>query len=57
MSPVITSSISWHCPPYRTGTGLGLSVAYQIVVDKHGGHLSCVSAPGAGAQFTIEIPV
>ncbi len=43
--------------PVGSGTGLGLSVAYQIVVDKHGGHLSCISTPGAGAQFTIEIPV
>ncbi|HIK10641.1 MAG TPA: AAA family ATPase [Oscillatoriaceae cyanobacterium M33_DOE_052] len=43
--------------PVGSGTGLGLSVAYQIVVDKHGGHLSCSSTPGSGAQFTIEIPV
>jgi len=39
------------------GTGLGLSISYQIVVDKHGGSLSCTSAPGQGTTFTIEIPL
>jgi GAF domain-containing protein len=39
------------------GTGLGLSISYQIVTDKHGGKLSCDSAPGEGTEFTIEIPV
>ena len=39
------------------GTGLGLSISYQIVVEKHGGRLTCVSAPGEGAEFVIEIPV
>ncbi|MGK7902860.1 MAG: AAA family ATPase [Hormoscilla sp.] len=43
--------------PVGSGTGLGLSVSYQIVVDKHGGQLSCVSPPGKGATFTIEIPI
>ncbi|HLO50756.1 MAG TPA: PAS domain S-box protein [Kamptonema sp.] len=39
------------------GTGLGLSISYQIVVEKHGGQLYCISAPGEGAEFAIEIPV
>ncbi len=39
------------------GTGLGLSISYQIVVEKHGGKLMCISAPGEGAEFVIEIPV
>ena len=39
------------------GTGLGLSISYQIVVEKHGGKLTCISAPGQGAEFVIEIPV
>lgn len=39
------------------GTGLGLSISYQIVVEKHGGKLTCVSAPGEGTEFAIEIPV
>ncbi|AVH62114.1 trifunctional serine/threonine-protein kinase/ATP-binding protein/sensor histidine kinase [Nostoc sp. 'Peltigera membranacea cyanobiont' N6] len=40
-----------------SGTGLGLSTSYSIVVEKHGGNLSCISAPGEGAEFIIEIPV
>ena len=39
------------------GTGLGLSISYQIVVEKHGGTLKCISEPGQGAEFWIEIPL
>ncbi|GET37968.1 ATP-binding protein [Microseira wollei] len=39
------------------GTGLGLSISYQIVVEKHKGHLKCISAPGKGSEFIIEIPI
>jgi signal transduction histidine kinase len=39
------------------GTGLGLSISYQIVVEKHGGQLQCISIPGQGAEFLLEIPV
>lgn len=42
--------------PVGEGTGLGLSISYQIVVDKHGGNLSCISAPGCGTEFVVEIP-
>ena len=38
------------------GTGLGLSISHQIVVEKHGGKLSCLSTPGEGAIFAIKIP-
>jgi signal transduction histidine kinase len=40
-----------------SGTGLGLSISYQIVVEKHGGQLSCISDPGRGTEFIVEIPV
>ena len=43
--------------PVGSGTGLGLSISYQIVIEQHGGQLKCISAPGEGAQFLIEIPV
>jgi signal transduction histidine kinase len=43
--------------PVGSGTGLGLSISYSIVVEKHGGKLSCISAPGEGAEFAIEIPI
>jgi len=43
--------------PVGSGTGLGLSISYQIVVEKHSGQLSCISQPGEGAQFIVEIPL
>ena len=43
--------------PVGKGTGLGLSISYQIVVEKHGGSLKCISEPGQGAEFWIEIPL
>ncbi|MEH2056589.1 MAG: AAA family ATPase [Nostoc sp.] len=43
--------------PVGSGTGLGLSTSYSIVVEKHRGNLSCISAPGKGTEFIIEIPV
>ncbi|WP_228056087.1 PAS domain S-box protein [Microcoleus sp. LEGE 07076] len=42
--------------PVGKGTGLGLSISHSIVVDRHGGRLSCISTPGEGAEFLIEIP-
>ena len=42
--------------PIGKGTGLGLAISYQIV-EKHGGKLQCISAPGEGAKFAIEIPI
>ncbi|WAL62069.1 sensor histidine kinase [Thermocoleostomius sinensis] len=43
--------------PIGKGTGLGMSISYQIVVDKHHGSLQCFSTPNQGAEFVIEIPV
>jgi C4-dicarboxylate-specific signal transduction histidine kinase len=43
--------------PVGEGTGLGLSISYQIIVDKHSGKLDCISAPGKGTEFIIEIPI
>ncbi|MEH2033985.1 MAG: ATP-binding protein [Nostoc sp.] len=42
--------------PVGQGTGLGLSITYQIVVDKHHGTIECISEPGQGAEFIIQIP-
>jgi PAS domain S-box-containing protein len=39
------------------GTGMGLSISYQIVTEKHGGSLSCTSVPGQGTEFVITIPL
>jgi two-component system, NtrC family, sensor kinase len=43
--------------PAGKGTGLGLSISHQIVVEKHGGQLTCLSTPGQGTTFQIKIPV
>jgi signal transduction histidine kinase len=43
--------------PIGKGTGLGLSISRQIVVEKHQGKLNCVSSPGKGAEFIIELPI
>ncbi|MEL6382363.1 MAG: ATP-binding protein [Cyanobacteria bacterium J06626_18] len=39
------------------GTGMGMSISYKIVVEKHGGSLECVSTEGQGAKFIIQIPI
>jgi len=39
------------------GTGLGMSISYQIITDRHNGTLTCTSSPGKGATFTVKIPV
>ncbi|WP_414551774.1 ATP-binding protein [Anabaena sp. CCY 0017] len=43
--------------PVGKGTGLGLSISHQIIVEKHKGNLSCISEPGKGTEFCIEIPI
>jgi two-component system, NtrC family, sensor kinase len=43
--------------PVGKGTGLGLSISYQIIVEKHGGQLKCLSEPGKGTEFAIQIPI
>jgi two-component system, NtrC family, sensor kinase len=37
------------------GTGLGLALVHQIVVD-HGGRIEVASPPGGGATFTLSFP-
>ncbi|HEY9651188.1 MAG TPA: PAS domain S-box protein, partial [Coleofasciculaceae cyanobacterium] len=43
--------------PVGQGTGLGMSISYQIVVEKHGGQLQFNSAPCKGTEFVISIPI
>ena len=38
------------------GTGLGLSLAYDIVTEGHGGTLAVYSREGEGATFTVSLP-
>lgn len=42
--------------PVGKGIGLGMAIAYQIVVDKHRGTIEIDSIPGCGTEFTICIP-
>lgn len=43
--------------PIGKGTGMGLSISYQIVTEKHRGSLHCESAIGQGTAFIIRIPL
>jgi signal transduction histidine kinase len=40
----------------KNGTGLGLALARQTVLD-HGGDMWAESLPGRGAQFFLRLPV
>ena len=42
--------------PVGKGTGLGMSISYQIIVERHHGRLDCLSFPGKGTRFLIELP-
>ncbi len=43
--------------PSGQGTGLGLSMSYEIITKAHGGELKVDSKEGEGAEFTIILPV
>lgn len=42
--------------PTGEGTGLGLSLSYDIITKGHGGKVSVESTEGLGSTFIIEIP-
>ncbi|WP_430882567.1 sensor histidine kinase [Fusibacter sp. JL216-2] len=39
------------------GTGLGLNIAYNTIVNKHNGVLEAKSKYGEGATFTVRLPI
>ncbi|MEA5596789.1 PAS domain S-box protein [Rivularia sp. UHCC 0363] len=43
--------------PVGKGTGMGLSISYQIITERHGGTVECLSQPGEGSEFVISIPI
>ncbi len=49
--PFFTTKPSGH------GTGLGLSMSYEIITKAHGGELKVETKEGEGAEFTIILPV
>lgn len=43
--------------PTGEGTGLGLSLAYDIITKGHGGSIEVVSNEGEGSTFSIQLPI
>ncbi|MFI5161165.1 MAG: sensor histidine kinase [Sphingobacteriales bacterium] len=43
--------------PTGEGTGLGLSLTYDMVVKGHGGEIGVESKEGEGLEFTVILPV
>jgi signal transduction histidine kinase len=43
--------------PAGKGTGLGLTISQQIIVEQHGGELTLESSPEQGTCFTIVLPI
>lgn len=39
------------------GTGMGMAISYQIVVDKHHGQLLCDSSSKRGTTFSLRLPL
>ena len=39
------------------GTGMGMSISYQIITERHAGKLHCFSTPGKGTEFTVQLPL
>jgi signal transduction histidine kinase len=42
--------------PVGKGTGLGMSISYQIVTEVHNGSIQCISQPHQGSTFIIRLP-
>ncbi len=59
MPPEVQAKIfepSFTTKPVGKGTGLGLAISYQIIVDKHNGHINCNSRSEEGTEFIITLP-
>jgi two-component system, NtrC family, sensor kinase len=45
-----------HTKPTGQGTGLGLSLSYDIVM-AHGGEIKVETKEGEGSEFIIQLPI
>jgi signal transduction histidine kinase len=60
MSPEVQAKVFqpfFTTKPAGEGTGLGLSLSYDIITQGHGGALTVASEPGQGSTFTISLPL
>jgi two-component system NtrC family sensor kinase len=62
--PGMTDNVKRHIfEPFFTtktigsGTGLGLSVSYFIITERHQGSIEVKSTPGRGSTFIIKLPI
>lgn len=39
------------------GTGIGLSISHQVIVNNHGGKIYCNSTSHEGTEFVVELPI
>ncbi len=43
--------------PVGQGTGMGLPISHQIIVEKHQGTIVCHNCPTGGTEFVITLPI
>jgi signal transduction histidine kinase len=43
--------------PVGKGTGQGLAIAHDVVVNKHGGAIAVEDNPGGGTAFILRLPL
>lgn len=43
--------------PVGKGTGMGMAISHQLIVEKHAGKIECHSEEGVGTGFVITLPV
>jgi signal transduction histidine kinase len=55
-NPQLNISTFFTTRPTGEGTGLGLSMAYDLITKSHGGELKVKSKEGLGTDFEIILP-